>query len=70
MRVNAVAPGYISTDMTSGLSDEQRSGILSATPLGRLGEPGDIAGVVAFLCSPAAAFVTGAVLPVDGGLAM
>ena len=70
VRVNAVAPGYISTDMTSGLSDEQRSGILSATPLGRLGEPGDIAGVVAFLCSPAAAFVTGAVLPVDGGLAM
>ncbi len=70
VRVNAVAPGYISTDMTSGLSDDQRTGILSATPLGRLGEPGDIAGVVSFLCSSAAAFVTGAVLPVDGGLAM
>jgi 3-oxoacyl-[acyl-carrier protein] reductase len=70
VRVNAVAPGYISTDMTSGLSDEQRAGILSATPLGRLGEPGDVAGAVSFLCSPAAAFVTGAVLPVDGGLAM
>jgi 3-oxoacyl-[acyl-carrier protein] reductase len=70
VRVNAVAPGYISTDMTSGLSDDQRTGILSATPLGRLGEPGDIAGVVSFLCSPAAAFITGAVLPVDGGLAM
>jgi 3-oxoacyl-[acyl-carrier protein] reductase len=68
VRVNAVAPGYIATDMTAALTDEQRQGILGATPLGRLGEPEDVAGAVAFLCSDDAAFVTGAVLSVDGGL--
>ncbi|HVG99590.1 MAG TPA: 3-oxoacyl-[acyl-carrier-protein] reductase [Miltoncostaeaceae bacterium] len=68
VRVNAVAPGYIATGMTAGLSDEQRDAILGATPLGRLGEPEDVAGAVAFLCSEDAAFVTGAVLSVDGGL--
>ena len=56
--------------MTAGLSDEQREAILGATPLGRLGEPEDVAGAVAFLCSEDAAFVTGAVLSVDGGLGM
>ena len=70
VRVNAVAPGYVSTDMTAGLSDDQRAALLAQTPLGRLGEPEDVAAAVAFLCSPAAAFITGAVLSVDGGLAM
>jgi 3-oxoacyl-[acyl-carrier protein] reductase len=68
VRVNAVAPGYVRTRLTDVLSDEQRERLLAATPLGRLGEPGDVAGPVAFLCSPAAAFITGAVLAVDGGL--
>ncbi len=70
VRVNAVAPGYIATDMTAALDDGQRDAILASTPLGRLGEPEDVAGAVAFLCSPDAAFVTGAVLSVNGGLAM
>ena len=69
IRVNAVAPGWISTPMTQALRDDpQRSApILSRTPLARWGTPEDIAGPVIFLCSKAAAFVTGVVLPVDGG---
>lgn len=70
VRVNAVAPGYISTDMTAALSDDQRQGLLDTTPLGRLGTPEDVAGAVAFLCSNDASFITGTVLSVDGGLAM
>jgi 3-oxoacyl-[acyl-carrier protein] reductase len=68
VRVNAVAPGYIATDMTSRLSDDQRAHLLGSTPLGRLGTPEDVAAAVAFLCSDGAAYITGTVLPVDGGL--
>ena len=70
VRVNAVAPGYIATDMTAALTDAQREGLRAQTPLGRLGEPEDVAAAVAFLCSVDAAFITGSVLSVDGGLAM
>lgn len=70
VRANAVAPGYITTDMTAGLSDDVRDTLLSHTPLGRLGTPEDVAATVTFLCTDAAAFITGTVIPVDGGLAM
>jgi 3-oxoacyl-[acyl-carrier protein] reductase len=68
IRVNAIAPGYIATELTDALPDAAREAILSATPLGRLGEPSDVARAVRFLVSDAAAFVTGDVLAVDGGL--
>lgn len=69
IRVNAVAPGWIETPLTRALvEDPARSGpILARTPLGRWGQPADLVGPVLFLCSPAAAFVTGTILPVDGG---
>ena len=70
VRVNAVAPGYIATDMTDALTDEQREAMRVATPLGRLGDPDDVAGAVAFLCGPDAGFITGSVLTVDGGMTM
>jgi NAD(P)-dependent dehydrogenase (short-subunit alcohol dehydrogenase family) len=71
IRVNAIAPGWVATDMTRGLvSDEARSAqILERTPQKRWGNPSDIAGVVVFLCSDAARFITGAILPIDGGYA-
>jgi 3-oxoacyl-[acyl-carrier protein] reductase len=68
IRVNAIAPGYIATELTDALPEAARDAILSATPLGRLGEPEDVARAVRFLVSDAAAFVTGDVLAVDGGL--
>ncbi len=70
IRVNCVAPGYISTELTDVLNDDIRGVLLAQTPLGRLGEPDDIASTVRFLLSDDAAFVTGAVLSVDGGLGM
>jgi 3-oxoacyl-[acyl-carrier protein] reductase len=68
--VNCVAPGFIDTDMTRALSEEQKNALLSQIPLGRLGRPEDVASAVAFLASPAAAYVTGTVLHVNGGMYM
>jgi 2-deoxy-D-gluconate 3-dehydrogenase len=67
VRVNAVAPGYIATDMTADLADWRRREIDARIPLGRFGEPAEIADVIAFLLSDDARYVTGAVIPVDGG---
>jgi 3-oxoacyl-[acyl-carrier protein] reductase len=68
--VNTVAPGFIDTDMTRALSDEQRTALLASIPLGRLGAAQDIANAVAFLASDAAAYVTGETLHVNGGMHM
>lgn len=70
VRANVVAPGYVKTQLTEVLPEEATSAMLTNTPLGRLGEPEDIAGAVRFLCSDAASFITGEVLLVDGGLGM
>jgi 3-oxoacyl-[acyl-carrier protein] reductase len=70
IRVNVVAPGYVSTELTGVLPEKLRQGILDSTPLKRFGEPEDIARAVRFLASDAASFVTGAVLGVDGGMGM
>jgi 3-oxoacyl-[acyl-carrier protein] reductase len=70
VRANVVAPGYVRTQLTDVLPPEATTAMLEQTPLGRLGEPGDIAGVVRFLCSDEASFITGEVLLVDGGLGM
>jgi 3-oxoacyl-[acyl-carrier protein] reductase len=68
--VNAVAPGFIDTDMTRTLSDEQRSALTSQVPMARLGSVDDIAAAVMFLCSPGASYVTGETLHVNGGMYM
>ncbi|PIE51590.1 3-oxoacyl-[acyl-carrier-protein] reductase [Candidatus Fermentibacteria bacterium] len=68
IRVNVVAPGFIESDMTEQLSEEVRADYLSRIPAGRLGVPSEVAEAVAFLMSPSAKYITGTVLPVDGGL--
>jgi len=70
VRANVVVPGYVKTQLTDVLPEEATGAMLVNTPLGRLGDPEDVAGAVRFLCSEEAAFVTGAVLLVDGGLGM
>jgi 3-oxoacyl-[acyl-carrier protein] reductase len=70
VRANVVAPGYVNTRLTDVLPEDARQAMLANTPLGRLGEPEDVAGAVRFLCSDEAAFITGEVLLVDGGLGM
>ena len=67
---NVVCPGFIETDMTKGLVEDLRKKLLEKIPLARLGQPEDIAGVVAFLTSPAASYITGQILTVDGGMVM
>jgi 3-oxoacyl-[acyl-carrier protein] reductase len=68
--VNAVAPGFIETELTDVLGDEARTAVLESIPLGRLGQPQDVAGLVCFLASDAAAYITGQTFSVDGGMVM
>ena len=68
IRVNSIAPGYLTTEMTHGLDDQQQNQIVKRTPLGRLGTPADVLGSVLFLLSDAAQFITGQVLVIDGGI--
>jgi len=70
IRVNAVAPGYIQTDMTASLNDEQKKSLIENIPLKRIGKPEDIAKAVKFLASEDSAYITGQVITVDGGMAM
>lgn len=66
--VNAVAPGFIETDMTAGLNDKQRQAIVAQTPLGRVGNPDEVAAAILFLCSDEASYITGQVVRVNGGM--
>jgi 3-oxoacyl-[acyl-carrier protein] reductase len=68
--VNVVAPGFVDTDMTAALDDARQQQIVATVPLGRIASPAEIAGVVTWLASDAASYITGAVIPVDGGLGM
>jgi 3-oxoacyl-[acyl-carrier protein] reductase len=68
--VNCIAPGFIDTDMTRALSEEQKIALLQQIPLGKLGNPEDVAAAVAFLASPQAGYITGATLHVNGGMYM
>jgi 3-oxoacyl-[acyl-carrier protein] reductase len=68
--VNVVAPGFVDTDMTKVLGEERRAEIVSQVPLGRYAQPDEVAAAVRFLASDDAAYITGAVIPVDGGLGM
>jgi len=68
--VNVLAPGFIETDMTAGLKEDLRAAVLKQIPLGGLGQPDDIAGAAVFLAGPAARYITGQVLAVDGGMVM
>ena len=68
--VNVVAPGFVATDMTAALDEERRATIVGQVPLGRYADPTEIAGAVSFLAGDDAAYITGAVIPVDGGLGM
>src|SRR5258708_3056073 len=70
MRIKVVAPGFAETDMTSALSEDRKKAIVSSVPLGRIASADEVAGVVQFLAGPDAAYITGAVIPVDGGLGM
>ena len=70
IRCNAVAPGFIRTDMTADLAEAQVAGLKDRIPAGRLGDPDDVAGVVRFLAGPAAGYITGQIIAVDGGMTM